>query len=152
MRVSVAFIVFRCRGRYELAESGHVTIFYYVLFMRVSVVFLVFRCRGRYELAEIPPPHKYRLHNLHILGSYSPPRAVSFKEGNMATFFPKIGSSDENVSPPTTGHQKGQKRSGVSVGKPFFPIFVWTRRLQVLQGMSVRKSFTQTFANLTCLC
>ena len=45
------------------------------------------------------------------------------------------------MSPPTTGHQKGQKQSGVSVGKPFFPICVWTRRLQVLQGMSVRKSF-----------
>ena len=27
------------------------------------------------------------------------------------------------MSPPTTGHQKGQKRSGVSVGTPFFPHF-----------------------------
>ena len=34
-----------------------------------------------------PPPYQYRLHNLHILASYSPPRAVNFKEGDMATFF-----------------------------------------------------------------
>ena len=95
-----------------------------------SVLFLVFRCRrGRQELAEIPPPYKYRLHNLHILASYSPSRAVNFEEGDMAAFFsgPRIGAGDENVSPPTTavtGLQKGQKRSGVSIGKPCFPIFV----------------------------
>ena len=53
---------------------------------------------------------------------------------------PRIDASDENVSPPTTGHQKGQKvwRFG---RKTFFPIFVPTRRLQVFQGMSVRRRF-----------
>ena len=49
---------------------------------RVSVSWLI-RAGGN------PPPHKYRLHNLHIFVSYSPPRAVSFKEGDMATFFYK---------------------------------------------------------------
>ena len=34
-----------------------------------------------------PPPHKYRLHNLHIFASYCPPRAINFKEGDMGTFF-----------------------------------------------------------------
>ena len=35
-----------------------------------------------------------------------------------------IGASGENVSPPTTDLQKGQKWSGVSVGKhQFFPFF-----------------------------
>ena len=40
----------------------------------------------------------------------------------MATFFsgPRIGASGENVSPPTTGHRKGQKWSGASVGDLFF--------------------------------
>ena len=85
---------------------------------RVSVSWLI-RAGGN------PPLHKYRLHNLHILASYSPPRAENFKEGDMDTFFtgPRIGASDEYVSPPTTGHQKGKKRSGVSVGKPFFSHF-----------------------------
>ena len=113
--------------------------------MRVSMIFLLFRCRGWYDLAEIPSiTNKYRLHNLHTLASYSLTRAVIFNEGDMATFFtgPRIGaSSDENVPPPTTGHQKGQERPGVSVAKPFFPIFVWTRRLQVFQGLSVRTCF-----------
>ena len=45
------------------------------------------------------------------------------------------------MSPPTTGHQRGQKRRRVSVGKRFCPIFVWTRRLGVVQGMSVLKRF-----------
>ena len=47
---------------------------------RVAVSWLI-RAGGN------PPPHKYRLHYLHILASYSPPRAVNFKEGDMATFF-----------------------------------------------------------------
>ena len=51
----------------------------------------------------------------------------------------RTGASGENVSPPTTGLRKRQQWSGVSVGKPFFfPIFFGTRRLQVLQGMSVK--------------
>ena len=36
---------------------------------------------------------------------------------------PRVGVSGENVSPPATGHQKGQKLASVSVGKLFFPIF-----------------------------
>ena len=39
-----------------------------------------------------------------------------------------IGASGENVSPPTTDLQKGQKWSGVSVGKhQFFPFFFCER-------------------------
>ena len=44
------------------------------------------------------------------------------------------------MSPPTTGHQKGQKRSGVSVGKPFFPVLS-ERGDCKYQGMSVRTCF-----------
>ena len=36
----------------------------------------------------------------------------------------RIGASGESVSPPTTGRQKGQKRSGVSVGKYVLPTFL----------------------------
>ena len=36
---------------------------------------------------------------------------------------PRIGASGENVSPPSTGHQKGQKWSGVAVGIQFFHRF-----------------------------
>ena len=63
---------------------------------------------------------------IHILVSHSPPQAVNLKEGGMATFFtaPRVGASDENVSPPTTGHHEGQKWPAVSVGKTFFfPFF-----------------------------
>ena len=64
----------------------------------------------------------------------------------MPTFFtgPRVGASDENVSPPTTGHQKGKKRSGVSVRKPF-SLLLSERKRQVLQGVSVRKRF---YANI----
>ena len=75
--------------------------------------------------------------------TFSPTSSKFWRGRHVHIFFtgPRIGASDENVSPPTTGHQKGQNRSGVSIGKPFFPMFVWTGRLQVLQGMSIRKSF-----------
>ena len=45
------------------------------------------------------------------------------KRATCPLFFtgPTIGVSDENVSPPTTGHQQGQKWSRVSVGKTCFP-------------------------------
>ena len=46
---------------------------------------------------------------LRVLVSYSPQRTV--EEADMATFFftgPRIGASRENVSPPTTRHQKAK--------------------------------------------
>ena len=64
---------------------------------------------------------------------------------------PRIGASGENVSPPTTGHQKGQKWSGVSVGIFFSPFFFWTRRLQVLQGISVKTSRKHSKISRACV-
>ena len=57
------------------------------------------------------------------------PRAVIFIEGYMPTFFtgPRVGASDENVSPPTTCHKKGHKKLIVSVEKIFFLFLSKTR-------------------------
>ena len=106
---------------------------------RVSVSWLI-RAGGN------PPPHKYRLHYLHILASYSPPRAVNFKEGDMGTFFLQdLGLAlVTNTCPhrPQAIKRAKNGQSGVSLGFFFCPsISVWTRRLQVLHGMSVRKCF-----------
>ena len=46
------------------------------------------------------------------------------------------------MSPPTTGQQKGQKRSGVSVGKPFFSFLSERGDCKYFKAcMSVRKCF-----------
>ena len=78
-------------------------------------------------------PHKCRLHHLFECYEYMPDTRYflsywsswTVEEGDMVTFFsgPRIGASGENVSPPTTGHRKGQNWSGVSVGKKLFSFF-----------------------------
>ena len=90
-----------------------------------------------------PPSQISLAQSTHFGITFSPTSSKFWRGRHVHIFFtgPRIGASDENVSPPTTGHQKGQNRSGVSIGKPFFPMFVWTGRLQVLKGMCVRKSF-----------
>ena len=70
-----------------------------------------------------------------------------WKRGWHGQFFwsgPWTGRSGDNVSPPTTGLQKGQWWSGVSAGiKTFiFHVIFWTSRLQPFQGVSV-KTFTR---------
>ena len=57
---------------------------------------------------------------------------------------PRIGASGENVSPPTTGHQKGQKWSGVSVRKIFFSHFF----LNEATAGSPRHVFENVHANI----
>ena len=119
-----------------------------------SVLSLVFRSLGWYEPTEILSltiaACTIYSNVTHIGIIFSP---TNRKRGWHGHFFtgPWIGASGENVSPPAAGHQKGQKWSGVSVGKTYFPFFfLWTRRLQVLQGMSVKR-FTQAFQDVTCL-
>ena len=74
--------------------------------------------RRKLSPSQMPLAQSIRL--LHILVSYSPPRTVNFKEGDMATFFTgsRNGATSENVSPPTTGHQKGKKMVDATAGTP----------------------------------
>ena len=75
----------------------------------------------------------------------------TLEEGDIAGFFCQENRTDasaENVSGPTTGLRRGQKQSGVSVGRKYLsPIFFRTSRFQVLQGMFVQ-SFAQMFEEL----
>ena len=119
-----------------------------------SLLFLVFWCRGWYELAEIPSltnaACSIYTFSYNIIFSLT---SSNFLRGQHVHFFtePRIGASDENVSPPTTGHQKGQKKSGVSVGKPFFPLLSERGDCKYFKACPSVKGFTQKFANLTCL-
>ena len=81
------------------------------------------------------------------------------KRGRHDHFFftgTRIGASRENVSPPTTDHQKGQKRSGVRfrMKKLCFPPICClneeTAGSTPRHVMSV-KIFMQTLEDLTCL-
>ena len=74
----------------------------------------------------------------------------------MVTFFtgPKINASGENVSSPTTGHQKA--KSGQAFPNFFFlfffpPFFLRGDCRYSKECLSVN-SFTQTFEDLTFLC
>ena len=86
------------------------------------MIFFVFRCRGWYELAEIPPNTNTACTIYTFWRHILPHEQYISKRATWSHFFtgPRIGASDEHVSPPNTGHQIGPKRSGVSVGKPFF--------------------------------
>ena len=68
----------------------------------------------------------------------------------MATFFtgPRIGATDENVSPPTTGNQQGQKWSRVSVGKPFLPFLAERGDCSYFTACPSVNGFTQNFTSL----
>ena len=124
-----------------------------LLFMRVSMIFLVFRCRGWYELVETPLSQIPLAYSAHFSIIFSPTSSkfLRGRHGQKQITGPRIGASVENVSPPTTGHQKGQKRSGVSVAKLFFPFLSERDDCKYFKACPSVKVFTQTFANLTCL-
>ena len=92
---------------------------------RISVSWLM--RAGSRQTTEVPsstnaPGTIYRKLQTRYLVSHWPPWTV---KGDVTTFFwgRTIGASSENVSPPTTGHQKGRKWSGFSVGFSFVCCF-----------------------------
>ena len=104
-----------------------------------SVLFFVFRCRGWYELAEIPPLSN----TARIIYTFWYHIIAHEQLGDMATFFLQdLGLVLVTKTCPRRPQAiKRAKTVRRFRRKTFFPIFVWTRRLQVLQGMSARKSF-----------
>ena len=81
--------------------------------------------------------------NVTHLVTYWPPWTV--EEGDTASYFvsgpTRTGPSGENVSPPSTGLQKGQQWPGVSVGLLFFVVIFFSERAdsRYSQGMPVKK-------------
>ena len=70
------FATTRSANHSSWKKSGHVTLFHYCSWGSVWY----FSCFGVVVGTSWwkPPSHKYRLHTLHTLASYSPPRAVNF--------------------------------------------------------------------------
>ena len=60
----------------------------------------------------VPPEFQFRLHYLLVTYLVSHRQPWSVEKGDMTSFFvedlARTGASGENVSPPTTGLQKGQ--------------------------------------------